>query len=179
MKATEQKPSGAKKWFLAIGIAIVFVLFVNYGISTFYNQPQYEKYCNRTQEFVIDYTNQTACLAMGGQWTKYPAAENAKPVPAVDGYCDPDFTCRQGYDEANTKFEKNAFVVKVVAGMIALIVGILMTVESVSAGFLLGGILNLFFAMVEYWYRFSDIVRFVLLGFILTILVWLGYKKLK
>ncbi len=34
-----------KKWALAVAIAIVFNLFVNYGLSTFYEAPKYEDYC--------------------------------------------------------------------------------------------------------------------------------------
>ena len=34
-----------KKWVMAAAIAIVFNLFVNYGIATFYPGPEYSDFC--------------------------------------------------------------------------------------------------------------------------------------
>ncbi|MEK6887162.1 MAG: hypothetical protein AABW88_05005 [Nanoarchaeota archaeon] len=174
----EQKPNKIKKWFLAIGIAIIFTLFVNYGISTFFNAPDYNKFCGRNQS-EINYSNRGACILSGGQWTN--TAEYSKPVPVgyQTGYCDIDFTCRKSLDTAQKIYDDRSFIVMVIAGFVGLVLGVVLTVESISSGFLLGGILNLFFATVRYWDRFSDVIRFVLLGVVLLVLVWIGYKKLK
>ena len=54
-----------KKWLLAIGIAIVFTMFINYSASTFFNEPVYEKYCANNNT-VINWT-QNECVEQGGQ----------------------------------------------------------------------------------------------------------------
>ena len=173
-----KKTSRVKKWFLAIGIAIIFVLFVNYGISTFFNAPDYGKYCERNQS-ELNYSGREVCIASGGRWNSNTAY--AKPIPAdyPVGYCDIDFTCRKLYEDAQKVYDDRSFVVMVIAGFVGLVLGVVIATESVSSGFLLGGILNLFFATVRYWDRFSDVIRFVLLGVVLLVLVWIGYKKLR
>ncbi len=177
-KAVMKTASKIKKWFLAAGIAIIFTLFVNYGISTFFHAPDYNKYCSRNQT-ELNYSSKNACISSGGQWTSNIRYE--KPVPAgyQTGYCDIDFTCRNMFESAQKIYDDRSFVVMVIAGLAGLILGVVVTTESVSSGFLLGGILNLFFATVKYWDRFSDVIRFVLLGIALAVLVWIGYKKLK
>ncbi len=172
------KGSGVKKWLLAIGIAIIFTLFVNYGISTFFHAPDYNNYCRHNQT-ELNYSDKDVCISNGGQWTNN--AGYAKPIPEgyQTGYCDIDFTCRKLFDDAQKIYDDRSFIVMVIAGFIGLVLGVVVATESVSSGFLLGGILNLFFATVRYWDRFSDVIRFILLGVVLLVLVWIGYKKLK
>ena len=174
----QNKGSRIKKWFLAIGIAIIFTLFINYGISTFFNAPDYNEYCvhNQTE---LNYNNKSSCISSGGQWTE--TAAYGKPVPPdyQTGYCDIDFTCRKSYDDAQKIYDDRSFTVMVIAGFLALVIGVLVSVESISSGFLLGGILNLLFATLRYWDRFSNVIKFVLLGVVLLVLVWIGYKRLK
>ncbi|HME87170.1 MAG TPA: hypothetical protein VKE88_02055 [Candidatus Nanoarchaeia archaeon] len=173
-----QKPSKVKKWFLAIGIAIIFVMFVNYATSATFNQPKYEDFCTVRDQKIINQTNQQECIDNGGQWTTY-GQYDPKPVTGPNGYCDQDFTCRTQYEDAQKTYDSRAFIVKVIAGFIGLVLGLVLTVESVSAGFLLGGVLNLFFATVQYWDRFNDFIRVVVLAVALAMLVWIGYKKTK
>lgn len=181
MKAKQQKPNKVKKWLLAIGIAIIFTMFVAYGITTFYQQPQYEDFCGRDDK-VINWT-QEECVKQGGQWTVYPvekyAYEGPTPVSVagVSGYCDADFTCRKEMEEAMKKFEDRAFIITVIAGFIGLVLGVLMSNGTISAGFLLGGLFNLFFATVRYWGRFQNWSKFIILGVVLIVLVWIAYKK--
>jgi hypothetical protein len=176
----KEKTSKVKKWFLAIGIAIIFVMFVNYTASAVFNRPEYEDFCKVRDQLILNQTNQQECVANGGQWTVTPDAYYPKPVP-VDrqGYCDWDFTCRKEFEDAQEKYDSRAFILKVIAGFIGLALGVLLAVESVSAGFLLGSVLTLFFATVQYWERFNDIIRVVVLAVVLVILIWIGYRKIR
>ena len=110
--------------FLAIAIAIVFVFFVGFGISTFYKVPQYEDFCGEREKFA-DITTKQDCDEKGGKWNP---REVARPLVEIDnnqllctktsekdeavtlncqtqeqidnrGYCDRDFYCRDEYDD--------------------------------------------------------------------------------
>ena len=58
---------------------------------------------------------------------------------------------------------------------------ILLVTSTLTCGslMLLGGIITLFFGTVRYWARLFDYARFIILGLVLALLIWLGYKKLK
>lgn len=168
------KKNKVKKWFLAIGIALIFTMFINYGIATFFDRPDYEDFCKIDEPRKI-YEAEADCVENNGQWSEYVRS----PVPDTKGFCDQDFKCRQQYDEARDNFESKAVIVTVIAGVTGLILGIVLTLESVSAGFLLGGILNLLVATIRYWDKFANIARFLLLGLVLAVLIWVAYKKTK
>ncbi len=175
MKVQQKKPNKVKKWFLAIGIAIIFVLFVNYAISAVFNQPDYNKYCKPSAQPVINQGTNDTCIANGGQWIETNSNASQQPT----GYCNSDFVCGNQYNLAQTAYDNAAFITKIIAGLIGLVLGVAIVVESVSAGFLLGAVINLFFATVQYWDRFSNIIRVIILGVVLAILIWVGYKKIK
>lgn len=163
--------SKVKKWFLAVGIAIIFVMFVNYATNTVFDKPQYDDFC---VEKFIQYETEQECVENGGEWNVFAPRAEGKT-----GNCDVHYTCRQEYDDARDSFEDKAFIVNVIFGLIGLVLGFILTVESVSAGFLLGGVLELFFATVAYWDKFGDVIRVIILGVVLAILIWIGYKKIK
>ena len=64
-------------------------------------------------------------------------------------------------------------------GAIILIAGIFVSVPSVSAGLMGGGILTMLYGLLQYWDELGDILRFIILGIILCALIWIGIKKLK
>ena len=147
------KTDKVKKWLLAIGIAIIFTMFINNGVNTIYNNPQYEDYCD---------------------------IEDIRPaIPGEVKEIVEDSECKQNYQNAREVFEKNAFIILIVFGVIAVIAGVLIQIESISYGLLIGGILNLFIATMRYWSRLGETLRFVLLGIVLVILIYIAYKKTK
>ena len=148
------KTDKVKKWLLAIGIAIIFTMFINHGVNTFYDNPDYLDYCDE-EEF--------RSLKIG---------EVPQPKPI-------DIECKQNYQNARDVFEKNAFIILIISGIIAVIAGVLIQVESISYGLLIGGILNLFIATVRYWSKLGEPLRFILLGIVLAILIYMAYKKTK
>ena len=50
---------------------------------------------------------------------------------------------------------------------------------SVSAGLMGGGVLTILYGVIRYWTDLPDYGRFIILGIILAILIWLGYKRIK
>tara|TARA_Y100000034_G_C6715627_1_gene316355 strand:- start:206 stop:658 length:453 start_codon:yes stop_codon:yes gene_type:complete len=143
----------SKKWILGIAIALIFTLFSHQGLNTFYESPNYEDYCDIQ-----------------------PVKLGDREIPQPEQIQE-DQECRGNYQNARDIFEKKAFILLIVSGAVALIIGLLLTIESLSYGLLIGGLLNIFFGTVRYWSRLGDPLRFILLGIILVILVYIAYKK--
>ena len=172
-----------KKVALAASIVVVLNLFVNMGVKTFYPAPKYETFC--PQDVRRIYTEEAACVDAGGQWTdryKYYAKPAPVAVPMEEGpfgWCDADFSCRKVYETANDLYERNVFIILVIAGLISLGVGYAITVaDAVASGFVFGGVISFIVGTVRYWSAMHDYLRFVILGIALAVLIWIGYKKL-
>ncbi|MEK6826716.1 MAG: hypothetical protein AABX90_03735, partial [Nanoarchaeota archaeon] len=72
----------------------------------------------------------------------------------------------------------NVFIVSMILGVIAIIISLLIAIDSISIGFMAGGILVVIVALIRYWSELGDKLRFVILTLVLIILIWIGYKKL-
>ena len=165
---------GIKKWTLAIGIAIIFVLFVNYGIATFYEGPDYNDYCKedlrampiqkeRTDCQVIEIEDEVREDCEGNIAYEY----NATGCP-VSAYCN---TCWKEFEAVSKPYEGNVFIILIVLGITAIILGLFLKIVSVSTGFLIGGILNVVVGSMRYWQHMHNAARFTLLGFVLVLLM--------
>lgn len=192
-----------KQVLLAVAIAIVFVFFVGFGIATFYKAPKYEDFC--LQREFKDISTEQSCEIQNGKWTSYER-EVPKPI-AMDssqllctkisdagknitlscetkqqieqsGYCDTDFYCRENFQKVNEKYNRNVFITATGIGIIILIVGFALGMASVSAGLMGGGVLTILYGIIRYWTDLPDYGRFTILGIILAILIWLGYKRI-
>ncbi len=181
-----------RKWVLAFAIAIVLNLFINYGISVFYKAPQYNDFCK--DQFRYDpyqakpyglepYTAQQNCSAIGvsealqgncSQQKGYIAYKYNSTSCPTEAYCE---TCQARFDDVNQKRNSNVFVILVVFGVAAIIAGIVAKAEAVANGFLFGGVLSLIIAAIRNWGQLQDIFKFIILGAVLALLIWIGYKK--
>jgi len=186
---SQPKSKKALKWVLIFGIALVVNLFFNYAIAVFYDEPEWSEFCEDKQVRIIPET-QDDCLFVGGQWTEdrfiqktIPrAGEVAVPVIEEDqkGFCNPNYTCGQNYQDSRTFYERNVFVMLVVIG-VGLIVGSFFVAgfEAVALGLSFGGVLSLIIGTMRYWSNMDDYLRVIVLGLALAALIWLGVKKFK
>lgn len=177
-----------KKIALAIGIIIVLNLFFNFGIQTFYQSPKFENFC--LQEIgEVRYGDRMACESADGRWIEsgiYPYGD-FRPVPAPleleterEGYCDVFYNCRNEFQDERKIYDRNVFIILMLAGAAAFVVGLLVNaVVAVSSGFVFGGVLSFLIGTIRYWSDMHDYLRFVILGLILLTLIWIGYKKLR
>lgn len=171
--------SNTKQRILTVAIAVVLTLFVAYGISVFYEAPKYEKFCGVEPKPV--YLNETSCNASEGKWNPnyYPCPAEANGISGkcAEGYCDADFTCRKEFDLRNEVYNRNVFVVSLFLGLVLMILGITLKLESVSVGIMGGGALVIFYGVMRYWGELGKYWRLLLLGLVLATLIWIGYKK--
>lgn len=178
MPQKPKKISKTKLVLLAIGIAIILSLFIGYGISTFYKEPRYDMYCTKPY---VQYLSRETCEANEGKWYD-PGEEGARPMPVEEGelkgWCDPNYTCNEKYEDYRENYNRNVFVITLIIGIIVLITSLVLNKEAVSAGLMGGAILTMIYGTLRYWGRAPDVLRFVILGIVLFVLIWVGYKKL-
>lgn len=173
---------------LAVGIVIVLNLFVNFGIRTFYPPLKYEQFCEETKAAKA-YNDQVSCEGVGGFWYEPGANPHGGPYPArpvigekyePQGWCDPNYQCNKDFQTSREIYNRNVFIVLVIAGVIALGVGLFIkAATAVSTGFIFGGVISLIVGTIRYWSDMQEYLRFIILGIALVILVWIGYKKLR
>ncbi len=180
-----------KKWVLMLGIAIVFNLFINYGVSTVYKAPEMDQYCNSSifpkypngrfpellnasacPEITFNGTMHRECSRMGGS-IEYNYDDKGCPTGS---FCQ---MCYKNFDEARRQYDANVFIILVGIGALTVIGGIFVTVESVGGGFLLGGILLIIVGAIRSWANLHEFMRLIFLGLALVLLIFVGYKKIK
>ena len=188
-----------KRVLLAVSIAIVLALFVGYGINSFYHPPRYENFCNETQYYPepVKLYQGTGQLLVAENCTTickqmYPPKELQQSCTSSVGYikenhddlgCITSFrceTCQVEFDKVDEHYNRNVFIITSIVGLLALIVGgVLLSVEGVSAGIMGGGILTIIYGTIRFWTNLPDYGRFTILGIVLAVLIWVGYKKIK
>jgi preprotein translocase subunit SecG len=171
--------SKARQIILSVSIAIVFALFIGYGISTFYKSPKYEEFCP-DELSVKSYTTKVSCEKVGGYWTESTyVCPPDETKPCEPGYCNTQFTCSKNYDAKIAIYDQNVFIICLILGLCAIIIGgIFLSVESVGSGLMGGGVLTVVYGTIRYWGHAPDVLRFTILGIVLFVLIWMGYKKL-
>lgn len=182
-----------KKFGLGIAIIIVFNLFINYGIDTFYKSPKYDNFC-KPETVRQTIASREKCEGVGGLWSENAYYKGAMkdgeqiataPVPTGQineptGWCDAYFRCQKDFETVNNVYKRNAFVIWVIAGLAAIVVSFfLLAVEAVSTAFVFAGLVSLIVGTIGYWSAMQDYLRFVILGLVLAVLIYIGYKKLK
>jgi len=101
-------------------------------------------------------------------------------VNKIKGWCDPQYSCMKSFDAANEIHSRFAFIILAVIGILVVILStVFLKEDSVSYGLLGGGILTILYGTMRYWGVIPDMARFFILGFVLLVLIWIGYKKLR
>lgn len=154
-----------KKVGLSLAIMIVFNLFINVGIYTFYKGPQYNDYCT-IEIGAKEVKTEAKCVELQGEWQ--------------GGYCDVYKQCTEEFNAVEGVYNRNVFIALLAIGTIALIAGLfLQNVNAVATGFIFGGIISMFIGTVRYWSNMDEYLRFTILGVVLVILIGLGVYKLR
>ena len=183
----KETKSKVKQVILSIAIALVLTVFVAYGISVFYESPKYENYCgNQPKPF---YSNQTSCEAENGTWNPsgadpkaaQPCYDYSTATPTLtkcaEGYCDLFLKCGKEFNEVNNVYNRNVFFTSLIIGLVVIFAGVVLKLESVSAGIMGGGVLLVLYGMIIYWGELGKYLRLFILGLVLAALIWIGYKK--
>jgi hypothetical protein len=171
------------KWALIVGIAIVVNLFIFYLVDAIYKEPVYTDFCPERQVNKL-IESEAACLEIGGQWNENINRGQDVTIPEYPypkqaaGYCNPDFTCNKQFEDVMKVYNRNVFVVFVIAGILLLAGSVYLGgAEAVSLGLAFGGVIALIIGSVRYWSDMNDILRVIVLGVALVALVYVAWKK--
>ncbi len=163
---------------IIFGLAIfILTMFVGiYGLSTLYGEsPEYGDYC---PENLI---NQSVCEDEGGVWVNNTQLVDTrgeiKAVPIGGGYCQYDNTpCQKDFENAEEKYFRKIFLTALPLGVLIILAGaLILGLESVSAGLMLGGVGMIVYGTGTYWRFTDDWMKFLLSLAGLVILIAAAY----
>lgn len=187
---------------LTIGIAAILTLFIHYGLKTFLKKPVYGDFCET--EYIQDLDSQireecdskfppvyelcpTGVIApYSGEFSDIDDwIEKIKPMVPEESqskcesiwrkYYQKECDCRVDYDKAQKSYEQTRFIVLITLGAATIVAGGLMfTFEGIGTGILGGGIITAISGTVSYWRYLGEVVRFLMLGFVLAVLIGIG-----
>jgi hypothetical protein len=187
---------GLKQTALAIGIAIVFTAFIAYGLWVVYEPPEW--YYPDTDECYKEYDCSKAfdyCWE-GGRRPNSTYPPNPE-LPEIDRctrsieegpeyqQCIKDFQkCRDDIRKTTPRYKhaRNSFFILFIIALAAIITGIYLRMESISSGFIAGGVFIMIWSLfytAEYWLQWNKYVKLAALGIVLVILIYLGWKKIE
>ena len=192
-------PFKIKETILGISIAIIFVLFVVFGIKAFYKEPKYEDFCKRGVLIDIVYSKEyqgrypyptgfkepiaNVCTKAITDYDKFRKDCAEKETDVVYEFDDKGCqvakectSCNVGFDNARNIYFRNVFIISSIVGIIVVIIGAVLSLTSVSAGLFGGGVLTIIYGTMNYWSELADWARFIILGIALAVLIYLGYK---
>jgi len=179
--------------FLALGIAIIFTVFIAYGLYAIYEPPKYETNTSTCDEEYRCHDYIDKC-----QTTRKAAGKDMNEPLIIEENCYEEVEknaeyqqCREQYDECESEYKKttdrykharNSFYILLVIGMAAIIAGVFLSgLEGIGSGFIGGGVLVVLWTLPytwEYWFELHKYTKVAALGLVLALLVYLGYKKL-
>ncbi len=167
------------RWALMLGIVIILNIFFFEMVALIMPTPEYDAFCPMTQ-IVDSYDSQDSCLAVGGQWTATPVIKPVPNVPQPVGYCDPQYTCRAQFSDAQETHSRNAFIAFVVLGVLALVAGVVPIGSSiVSSGLSYGGVVALIVGSAQYWGNANVWIRFAIALIGLIALLYIGWRQFR
>ena len=163
---------GMRNFVLGIGIFILTMFVVVYGVNTFLDKPEYEDYCPS----VYDVSEESVCLERGGVWNDVEIVGN-EAVPTSKRNCANQVDCRDGYNDAMEKRSKIIFIISIPLALLIIALGMfIFNLNSVGVGLMFGGIGTLIYGAGGYWRYSQDLLKFVMSLVALGILIWVGYR---
>lgn len=164
------------RWAVVLGIVVVLNAFLFVAANVAFEAPKYGEFCPAGKQPAV--TTQTECEATtDGMWQPYYG-----PVAAgtPNGYCDFEAKCREPWEAAQSAHSLKVFAFMVVAGIVAIAAGVLLTGSAiVSSGLSYGGVVALVIGSLSYWGDADDLVRLAISGAALLALLYLGWKKFR
>ena len=174
-------------------IAILYAIFVNAIIGAFYPAPKYEDYCK--QRFypekpypAVDKRECPKYKEPGRQQLDECSEQKGYPEYLYDANgCPTEYKgcnfCQRDFDNANQKYNLAYFLLSSILAIIAIGIGLLLPThislnEWIATGFMLGGLVTLFFGTFRYYEYLGRYVKPLVILAELLIVIYLSYKKL-
>ncbi len=178
-----------KNLVLGIGIFIVYLLMLGYGIEAFYSSPKYDEFCTGSSN--ERYPIKTASIDAGINCSFNQQLQEQTDQCYKDGgfpiynYDEKGCTvsikecnlCNKKFQEAEKIYSKNVFIIALILGIITLFLGYgILYIEPVGSALMASGIGAIFYGSIRNWANLSDIWRFLLLLLALIIIIWIALR---
>lgn len=170
-----------KNVLLGIVIAVIFLMFCVYGTKLVYKEPTYNNFCNVSYPYPEKISNQS-CNFNTDLQQKVDNCYNQNGVPRYlydNNGCENDLTCdlcNSQFTNAQKGYTQNLFLISLIFGLIIIVFSvIIIKVSAVSGGLMLGSLMFMIYGTAGYWQFMEDFLRFVILGVVLIVLIWLAY----
>lgn len=176
-------------------IAILYAIFVNALIAAVYPAPRHEDFCR--QKFYPEKPYHVARAEVVCPKYKEPTREELDQCAEQKGF--PDYLydangcpieykgcnfCQRDFDNANQKYNLIFFILSSVLAIVAIGIGLLLPTKNslnewIATGFMLGGLVTLFFGTFRYYEYLGRFVKPIVILVELLIVIYLSYKKLQ
>lgn len=176
-------------------IAILYAIFVNAIIGAFYLTPRYEDYCRQRYYPEKAYPapiDRVECPGLSDdEKVKVDNCFDQKGYPEYitdSKGCAAKFKecnfCQRDFDNASQKYNFYFFIISSILALVAIAIGLLLPPsndlnEWIATGFMLGGLVTLFFGTFRYYQYLGRYVKPLVIFAELVIVIYLAYRKLK
>lgn len=177
--------SSTAKYLLILTITILFAVFVHATSSAIVPEPQYSDYCDdMPRPYKMSCENYTPpqsayeqCNEQNGQIRIYTqeAANASNESTSCTYECN---TCSHELELARADSQLVYFIVSVILGLIAIIFGIRAKSDfahAVGTGFVLGGLLSIYIATLQYYSNMLRVVRPFAIFIELLLVIYIAY----
>lgn len=147
----------AKKFALGFAIAVVFPMMVYYGVSSVSPPPRWQDYRIENYEERHRRATPDEQLQLEAERTE----------------------TRAQMREDGRRFQQHLFYTAVPVGVLAIVIGVFLPMQTVGTGLMFGGVLSLCVGYMGYWSELSALARFLSLLAAFGVLIFVGYKKLE
>ncbi len=181
-----------KNLVLGVGIFIVYLLVLNFGIQAFYDEPRYEDFCTGQQQYYYpSYPELAAVKGAGGVNCTLSPTPQEQNICMNDGGnliagtydaagCPASFVCdmcQKNLADAQKEHGQRVFIISIIAGIITIIIGYtILTIEPVGSALMASGVGALVYGSMRNWSNLSNIWRFLLLLGALVLLIWITIR---
>jgi uncharacterized protein (DUF983 family) len=178
-----------KKIGIILTIAILFSVFCFSLTESIITKPEYSDFCKNEDYYVKSYTrdseNCSQFIGPNKDEIKNCSDINGRIAYSYDEYgCETEFrceTCSNEYDIARKNFEQWAFIICSIIGLVAVIVGLYIfsentTIQSIYSGFMIGGIITIFFATIQYFSNMERFIKPIILFAEMALIIWVSLK---
>ncbi len=167
-----------KHLLLGIVIAIIFLMFCVFGIKLIYTAPSYENFCNNSYYGKIS-DNCTRSIELENKINECRTNGGIPRYEYDEKGCEKDLTCdlcNKDFENANKNYTKNLFLISLILGLVIIAISVLfIKISTISGGLMAGSIFFMIYGTGGYWNFMDDLVRFIILGVVLSALIWLAY----
>ncbi len=183
------QPMRIKNLVLGVGIFIVYMMMLVYGIQTFKPSPEYGDFC---KPGTLDSGVYPSKIIPTGENCTYNTslqeevnacyAQEGQPVYSYDSRgCTTAIKecnlCNKEFEDARVDYDKFVFVAAIIIGIITLFVGYgILSIEPVGSALMASGVGAIVYGAGRNWQNLSNVWRFSLLLVALILLIWIAVR---